>query len=159
MSETPHPCPECTPTSQRFCGFCLDGPYSSTGPFAIRASRSPREVTKESLLAEFDAMAERHRSEAKARGGSGSAPAADTTRPSGRKARTKAVPPDSPSRCIETIPTAGKTLAHQCRNKKKYGDYCGLHATNRVRSDDFEQAPAALVDAPDTLPWMSHEDP
>jgi hypothetical protein len=102
-------------------------------------------------IAEFDQIAAFHRGEAAKRvaeGESGSA-TADTTRTKRRKAE---VPPGPPSRCIETIPTKGKTLAHQCRNRATKGVHCALHLKAEMPAD-WEQFPAALSDQPDSLPW------
>lgn len=87
-------CSECTPVSERFCGFCGDGPYSPTGPFAARkfVEKKERVVTRESLLAEFDAMAARHRAEAKRRAGEVSVGAGTSTDTTTRKAAKRSSP-------------------------------------------------------------------
>lgn len=169
-------CSECTPRSQPYCGFCGDGPYSPTGPFAARprATQEPAPVSRESLLAEFDAMAAKHRAEAKRRaaGGAVSIEGGASLRRGGGERVGRAVGQprngaaisqpsdlDSPTpapRCIANIPTTRKRVAHQCRNRAKYGPHCALHATGQT-PPDLEQFPAALVEQPDNLPF-AHDD-
>lgn len=60
------------------------------------------------------------------------------------------------ARCIANIPTTAKRVAHQCRNRAKYGPHCALHAVGQT-PPDLEQFPAALVEQPDNLPF-AHDD-
>ena len=87
------------------------------------ASQTPPEQSVADVLAQFDALAEKHRAKAKA-----------LPRP----------------QCAENVGT-GKNI-RPCEHPPKRGSlYCGRHS-KRKPSDDFEAAPN-LADAPDSLPW------
>jgi hypothetical protein len=119
------------------------------------------------LIAAFDAMAAAAR--AKRAGGSVSieggadkyvaqwpehreSPGVVGSNPTGTKTPSDLDSHNPAPRCIENIPTSGKKVAHQCRNRAKYGPYCALHAVGTT-APDLEQFPAALVEQPDSLPW------
>jgi hypothetical protein len=155
------PCRTVTADPSCLCGFtrCDKGnPYCEVSRLAERAvvssksSGGPGLSESDALLQAFDKMAAWHREQVARRvGGVGSAE--DTRRPDAGERIGKPRSPVSPSsRCIENIPTSGKKVAHQCRNRAKYGPYCALHAVGRT-APDLEQFPAALVEQPDSLPW------
>ena len=124
---------------------------------AVRASSLTEGVPGSlDMVAQFDAMVAARRA-----GGVGSA-TADTTRASTLESETApTVPPVSPPpkrkskgpRCIENIPTDGRKVAHQCRNRAKYGDYCVLHSRT-TPDESLESFPAALIEpAADPFQW------
>lgn len=126
------------------------------------------------LLAAFDKMAQSRREQTAAEfrefdrqrraGGAGSATADTPAMTPGSGAVGVTAPPVSPRkrrkadgpRCISNIPTSGRKVAHQCRNRAKYGPHCALHAVGQT-TPDLEQFPAALVEQPDNLPF-AHDD-
>jgi hypothetical protein len=173
------PCRTVTADPNCLCGFtrCDKGsPYCEVTQLAERAVVSskaeggPGLSESAALLQAFDKMAAWHREQVARRVGGrvsieGGAdkyvaqwpehrvsPGVVGSNPTGTKTPSDLDSHNPAPRCIENIPTSGKKVAHQCRNRAKYGPYCALHAVGTT-APDLEQFPAALVEQPDSLPW------
>lgn len=124
-----------------------------------KAEGGPGLSESDALLQAFDKMAQFHREEAKRRAeGDGSIEGgvvgvkAQTPLHVHAGAERPGLPIPAP-RCIANIPTTKKKVAHQCRNRAKYGEHCALHATGKT-TEDLEQYPAALAEpAADPFQW------